>query len=1073
MVSSGSLSRRVLRRVARRLGLVTALASMLGVLALAGGVAAAHGDSTTGPNLTGDWTITPSSGFATFEITSGTSTSIGGYFLTEGALDGSLSGTITDGQGIIVVDYSGSGATEQYVVTGLSGVTMTGFVFNLVTGTFPTSPPFGPYPTTIGQCQADTTDYAGCYAFTAQEPQYASVTVAMSPTVPPGGLGVGQSMTVPVTVTAGSEALTGVTLSSLTATGGAVKVTSTPTGTSGFALAAGASTSFSYQVTGTKVGTASLAISVSATGSGGGSAADSTSKTFPVTSRALVVTAAAQPSPVKLDVDSKGHLVPKVITVRVRVADTTKTRLRNVKLVSLDPAPADRTQQLDKLAFPKGSFPLKVGSIEGNSSFVKTLKLKVTGDGTYVLNYLATYDDPSQTGGNGKAVGRAGKFTVDIPLLYYTASVDPRDLEHSSGRDLVDGGDPWYVSGDIRNLSSFQTVCLLPLDGGFSGNANGLGPHQISVAPVNGPSPPMAGPITPGESAPFLMRVNTDPLAGPHSVVDLRPSATLGDAGDACNVLDAEKRPRIAEAKIVRANDSGPFNLQVRPSIAPNTPGTFDFFGEYAKGSYDSYASALNETLVFAQKYATLAALKSGVEAAAASHPLDAVASAVNSLDKTASVLAAFWLYAPASVREELLTKISDDFVDKTHQVWDGVQAQVSKDASEWFDHIVAAWYSGDTNDLLLALRGAGKSGKSINDFAISMAKFEVGLTLVKKTAALSKAFVTVAGRGAVFTRLADIPAGKLLTLDEMTKLWGLSKQDWEAFRKIAADEGVLIGVRGRAPISVKNLEDGAVWKHENLKPKNVSDIDYKYLGFSRSDNGLVAFRTYTPAERDSIIARIHNLSMSNAEKNEILARAETRFNEYQYLDKIEGFAKEGEIDVGINYQDNGIDRESASVYRKFSLESEKLKGGGVYYRPLQENPALDAIAKDGGTLPEWCRDIKGSALCRVTGDMDGVYIAAPDGTSLPLAKRVAVLDKLIAAGWQHPETLTWLKDPESFYFGAKDKILKAQELGGTPMIEFGLDPDKQFATYLDLKKSVLLDTDLFYLNVVGGASAR
>jgi hypothetical protein len=40
-------------------------------------------------------------------------------------------------------------------------------------------------------------------------------------------------------------------------------------------------------------------------------------------------------------------------------------------------------------------------------------------------------------------------------------------------------------------------------------------------------------------------------------------------------------------------------------------------------------------------------------------------------------------------------------------------------------------------------------------------------------------------------------------------------------------------------------------------------------------------------------------------------------------------------------------------------------------------------------------------------------------------------------------------------------------------MIEFGLDPKKQFATYLDLKKSVLLDPDLFYLDIIGGTSAR
>lgn len=63
----------------------------------------------------------------------------------------------------------------------------------------------------------------------------------------------------------------------------------------------------------------------------------------------------------------------------------------------------------------------------------------------------------------------------------------------------------------------------------------------------------------------------------------------------------------------------------------------------------------------------------------------------------------------------------------------------------------------------------------------------------------------------------------------------------------------------------------------------------------------------------------------------------------------------------------------------------------------------------------------------------------------------MAVYEKLIAAGWQHPETLTWLSDPETFYFGAKDAILSGLTLGGEPMIEIGLDPNKQFATYLEV----------------------
>jgi hypothetical protein len=62
--------------------------------------------------------------------------------------------------------------------------------------------------------------------------------------------------------------------------------------------------------------------------------------------------------------------------------------------------------------------------------------------------------------------------------------------------------------------------------------------------------------------------------------------------------------------------------------------------------------------------------------------------------------------------------------------------------------------------------------------------------------------------------------------------------------------------------------------------------------------------RTYTPARRESILANIHRQDLTNTQKNALLKRAKIRFNERKYLPKIQEFAKDGEIDVGINYQE-------------------------------------------------------------------------------------------------------------------------------------------------------------------------
>ena len=245
-----------------------------------------------------------------------------------------------------------------------------------------------------------------------------TLSLAISPKVPPGGLSVGSSLSVPVTVTANGGAVSGISLGTLgVGSAGAVKVTATPTGTTGFSLATGQPRTFTYTVAGVKSGQAVLSL----TATGTGVAPRSASTTFPVVQKALQITMAADPGKVTLEADDEGKLAPKTINVRVRIANTTKKAIADVKLLSLDPVPADRTQQLDKLAFAKDALPVKFGTLDAGASKLKTFALKVTGDGTYVINALALYDDASQAGATGGLRAEGGKFTVEAPLLFFTA----------------------------------------------------------------------------------------------------------------------------------------------------------------------------------------------------------------------------------------------------------------------------------------------------------------------------------------------------------------------------------------------------------------------------------------------------------------------------------------------------------------------------------------------------------------------------------------------------------------------------------------------------------------------------
>jgi hypothetical protein len=880
-------------------------------------------------------------------------------------------------------------------------------------------------------------------------------------------LGVGDKLSVPITVTAGATDLSGVTLSALKLAGNAATVTTQPPGISNFALRAHMSSTFDWQVKGVKAGSVTLTSSVSGKDAAGTIVSSQDSKSLKVASKAIRITITTTPNKHTLKVDDKGKVHSATLQVRVRVANTTKLKITGISVISLDPVPADRTQRLHKLRFAKGELPIKIGTLAPGASKVKTLKLKVTGDGKYVVKALALYADKSQPGGNGRATGQGGAFTVAVPLLFFTASLEDAG---PGGQVTVAGGTPWYVSGHVKNLSSYQTVCLSPLTPNWGSNAGGLGPNQIGVVGPGEPAPPLAGPVEPGETISWLLRADTDANGGTRGSVTLKPRVTLGETGDDCNVLSTDRRPALAASKLKIARGSDSFSAHVEVSHANSDAGAgfLEFFGAYGEGSYKVLAKLLEAGTTFVKEYGGVPKLYAALRSVDPVHAAHRAATALASVARATALTASFWINATTDEQDVFLFHVYEDFAAKTGQVWTGTENAIRTSARSWFDGVVRAYYAGDDSAMFKSL--GGTAGEGLTQTAIEMAKFELGLTLLKKGAQLTSIAARVVRTGETLTGLRGITVGRLLKFEEMQRLWGLSKADFEAFKQIAEEEGVVIGVRGRSPRSVKNLEEGAVWKHENLKPKNVNDIDYKYLGFPERDADLVAFRTYTPEQKRAILEKIHSSGLNKEQLAAVLDRAETRFGEKQYLSQIEHYAHQGEIDVGFNYADNGLKEESTSELRKFALDGSDIGGGAMYYRPLQENPALKGLAEKG-KLPDWCKRLLKTVLCRVTGDMDGVYITNVGGTSLSDTKRLRIYLKLAKAGWQHPETLTWLLGDGQFFFSAKKKILAGLEKAGQAMIEFGPD-GKQRATYFDLSKSFLFAPDSYYIDVLGGYGA-
>ena len=590
----------------------------------------------------------------------------------------------------------------------------------------------------------------------------ASLSVTVTPTVPPGGLAVGGQLAVPVTVTAGPTAVNNVKVSLTIGAPGAVTVIQTPAGTSGFSLTANQSRTFTFTIQAVKTGQAVLNASASGSGASG-----SASTSFPVSQKALQITIAAQPGEIRLEADDDGKLVPKTITVRVKLTNTTKDRLTGVQLLSLSPDPANPSQQLDKLAFPKDSLPVQFGTIEAGAGKVKTFTLKVTGDGTYLINALALYSDPTQSGGNGRAVGQGGAFTVDIPLLYFKA------IKEDDVKSVVAGGS-WYVSGHVKNLSSFQTLCLVPLQPDWTGNAGGLGPHQIGVVPIDDPAPPLAGPLMPGQTISFLMRAQTEDGGSPASMVELHPQATKGTPGDDCNVLAMLAQPALADTDVKLAKDSTQFSVDVTPApiVAPVSyeEAKLEFIGGYAEGSAQVLAQLYESGLSIYRDYGSIekleAALRSGAGRAS---------TAISQLFHSAGVMAWFWITTNEQEHQEFLEQVANDFVAKAGKWWDGTQAKVAAAAGAFLAAVQKAYFSGDWRQLFYAF-GKGAGGV-INEQAITMASGRWRSACLEERARSVRCCAARAPRAReqVLTSSEDGPVGELLNFAEMQRLWGLA----------------------------------------------------------------------------------------------------------------------------------------------------------------------------------------------------------------------------------------------------------------------------------------------------------
>jgi hypothetical protein len=862
---------------------------------------------------------------------------------------------------------------------------------------------------------------------------------------------------------------------------------------SGFTLAKGQSRVVHYSVTGASEGSATVSVSALGIDAEGRSTPASGALSFEVGVKTIAIRVVTAPHTVQLQVDDHGKVLTEQIDVKVTLTNTSSAAVKSVKLLSLRPVPVDPTQQLDQLAFAKDSLPINFGTLQSKESSTKTLHLDVTGDGNYEMKALALYDDPNAKGGNGRATATGGRFEAVVPALFYSAKREDDHVTIQGGEPYVRAGATWYTSATLKNESSYRRLCVLPMIPTLMGNAAAAGPVNIATSSVRTIGGPFAGLLEPGQKVTLSMFVDTSAQGSTSSSVEVLPSAVEIGRDQSCDQKTADGLSRLKDSDITVVKDSERFKVHVDVSVplVPPSSGftnTVNYFGGVGKSlfvdTFEQIASLValaHSATSTAEEYRQFDALVPGGSYAAA-----ASVKAAQLIYTAGDVYASYWRTASASDKEGIISRTATVLSSVTGDFFSNAKASVEESAAPFMAKLDNAYATGDDAAVWNLW---GQVGGHVLQQVITIVFTEVLGAKIASSAPELEAVSTKAGEDwaaeesttAAETStlspkeaLTKVPAGTVLNLPEEEALWGMDASTDAALAKIAEEEQVVIGVRGRSPGAVAKLERGSVWKNEAIKPKNVDDIDVQWLGFKESDLSEVRFRTYTPEQEAFIRERVAGANIPEAEKQAILSRFDTRLGEKKYISTIEGYAKNGEINVGFNYRDNGINRASTRQIRKFDLLSspapveDGLPPGGTYYTPLQENLDYYNLRK-GGTLPPDCQRLLASVLCTITGDVDGVYITTVDGGAVPASKMEAIYAKLQAAGWQHPETLTWINNQGEFLFGAKAKILKGLEQGGgEAMIEFAPDGVRR-ATYLDLSQSTLLAPNEFRLTVVGG----
>jgi Calx-beta domain len=274
---------------------------------------------------------------------------------------------------------------------------------------------------------------------------------------------------------------------------------------------------------------------------------------------------------------------------------------------------------------------------------------------------------------------------------------------------------------------------------------------------------------------------------------------------------------------------------------------------------------------------------------------------------------------------------------------------------------------------------------------------------------------------------LEEAADGYEFSVAQLRKFIGMTVKEIEWLKDFVKTRKLSVVLRSRAEESIEWLKKGGFLKPSLIKSKNVSWLDFEFLGYSKSDIGRVVMKKLPPLReiRAQLLGR--GIAEGSPQYENVVERWVERKGTYAHeIEEMQQWNRAKQAKGKWPWQDSAVDP-------TLQLDEEKNYGFRLGHDEFDHNALVpefqDPVTKRWGPI---------------TGDIDLVSVTHADGSSLTASEYVQVLKELAKSplGIQHPDSTVWVYK-DKFWFPKKAAYLESKG-----NVEFGADGDPRKVTF-------------------------